>query len=231
MLSRRDFIKMIGSFAVILTPINRLLRQTDSSLQIEEPPDGELFAGFLLLPEDAPLPNIIKKPKFGIPNECGIGLTTGMPENNFFTLQFNTMKELAQKVDFPIYRLDNIQDGMKQGNISLIKTLEQDVYLVSTGYEVYNPATGIWECSIWIVEQTDFPYPVPIWQNEPVEPDVPGVLPEKVDFLPEPGVMVKTQSGYVFHWIESDILHTIVLESEDIALDGHLAFAQLQLTK
>jgi hypothetical protein len=81
------------------------------------------------------------------------------------------------------------------------------------------------------MEQTDFPYPVPIWENEPVEPDGPGVLPEKVDFLPVPGVMVKTQSGYVFHWIENDILHTIVFESEDIALDGRSAFEQLSLTK
>ncbi|NBD35313.1 MAG: hypothetical protein GVY30_04865 [Chloroflexi bacterium] len=64
--------------------------------------------------------------------------------------------------------------------------------------------------SIW--SQSDFPRPFPLWSSDPVEPGGPAVVLEKVDFLPSPGIMVTTRRGYVFHWIENDVLYTLITE-------------------
>lgn len=44
------------------------------------PEVGELYAGFLLLPADAPLPEFVQMPLQDIPIVCGVGVGRGGPE-------------------------------------------------------------------------------------------------------------------------------------------------------
>jgi hypothetical protein len=68
----------------------------------EEPPvEGELFAGFVLLPEGAPMPSFVKEPALGVPNMCGVGVGMGGPEPTAVTTNFLNAADILTKIDFP----------------------------------------------------------------------------------------------------------------------------------
>jgi hypothetical protein len=41
---------------------------------------------------------------------------------------------------------------------------------------------------------------------------------QKVDFTPTPGVLFSLPEGYVAHWIENNVLYTLIIE-QDIPID------------
>ncbi len=211
MITRRDFLKFVGGIGmIILTPIRRL--NLFPRKQLEQDIMGELYSGFLILPEGAPIPSIVKGPKLGFPNECGIGVVSEVPDRRFITQEYDTLEEFTRDTRVAMYSLKEIPKDTQLGSVSTIKTIDGEIYLVSLGYETYRADVDVWQCTIWLLAQMDFPYPIPIWHNNPVEPNGPAVRPEKVDFLPKPGIMVRTQNGYVFHWIENSIFFTLVFE-------------------
>jgi hypothetical protein len=63
--------------------------------------------------------------------------------------------------------------------------------------------------TIRLLAKPEFLRPYPLRSSKPLEPGGPTVTLQKVDFLPTPGVMILTQEGYIFHWIENDILYTL----------------------
>lgn len=49
MLSRRDFLRMIGAFSIVFTPLNKLFNKLPSAPQGGGTHKGELYEGFVLL--------------------------------------------------------------------------------------------------------------------------------------------------------------------------------------
>jgi len=142
----------------------------------------------------------------------------------------STAADLAKEVDFPVYTFSKLPEGLRPIGANLIRHKTGEVFATSVDFQSYNKETDGWETRVSIWAQPDFPRPFPLWSSDSVEPGGLAVVLEKVDFLPSPGIMVATQQGYVFHWIEKDVLYTLIAEAdlshEDaLALVLSLAFA------
>lgn len=86
-----------------------------------------------------------------------------------------------------------------------------EVFAASVNFGSFDENGGS-KGTVSISAQPDFPKPFPLWSSDPVELGGPAVILEKVDFLPLSGIMIATQTGYVFHWIEEDIFYTMMAE-------------------
>ena len=84
MLTRRDFVKILATIgsSILLLPLNRLKKaySLNENFSLGQPaifpqtsPLGEFYAGFLLLPDGAPVPPKVKYPERGMPTFCGVG--------------------------------------------------------------------------------------------------------------------------------------------------------------
>lgn len=224
MLTRRNFIKflaVVGS-GVLLPPLNKL-RWLDLFNQHVSwgPPEtllpptsslGEIYAGFLLLPDGAPVPPNVKYPERGMPTFCGVGAGHGGPVPTAVSQSFSTAAEMAREVDFPVYIFSKLPERLRQAGATLIRYETGEVFAALVDFQSHNGRSGDWETTVSIWAQPEFPRPFPLWSSEPVEPGGPAVALEKVDFLPSPGVMVTTRQGAVFHWIRNDVLYTLIAE-------------------
>lgn len=214
MLTRRDFIKFLGiTGAISLTPLRRILHfnsQVEDSIQQDQ--IGELYADFLLLPEGAAVPNFVQYSKAPMPRLCGVGIENKEARPDAVVHFFETHEEMAHKIDFPIYYLSPLPDDLRQGKAFSLSFDNGELHSLSMGYEAFNKETQYWEniVSFWMFKQ--FPRPFPLWIEDPVEVGGPSVFYEKVDFLPAPGIKVRTQEGFVFYWVEKDVLCTLTLE-------------------
>lgn len=215
MFTRRDFIKVMGWLGgIILTPLGRLRRWESTDLaRADAPPEGELYAGFLLLPEGTPIPPMVSPSELGVPIMCGVGVGRGGPHPTAVTKYMNTHHDLAQEVSFPVYTFYKLPGHLRAAGAHLIKHETGEVFSAAVNFDSYNLEAREWEeGTVSISADPDFPRPFPLWSSNPVEPGGPATTLEKVDFLPAPGIMVVTQDGYVFHWIENEILFTMVME-------------------
>ncbi|MCS6911060.1 MAG: hypothetical protein NZM11_10935 [Anaerolineales bacterium] len=125
---------------------------------------------------------------------------------------FASVAELAREMEFPLYALGEMSNGLRLGSAFLITHDTGEVYGASLGFETYNPESACWECTVSLQAYPDFPRPFPLWSRQPEKPADPAVVLEKVGFLPTPGIRVMTRAGYVCHWIEEHILYTLVVE-------------------
>ncbi|MCL4261041.1 MAG: hypothetical protein KJZ52_10485, partial [Anaerolineales bacterium] len=110
MLNRRDFIKMVGAFSFVLTPLNTLIRKTqgiDSS-------DGELYEGFVLLDQDAPIPSFVQVAP--CPILCNVDESTLLnPELDAYKGDiswFDSIENLRNNIDFRIFVLGSLPHKM-----------------------------------------------------------------------------------------------------------------------
>jgi hypothetical protein len=209
MWSRRQFIKTLGVLGgAVAAPFHWLGRaRAAAAPQVDLPPGAELYGGFLLLPEGALVPAFVQQPKLPPPNMCGVG--EGKP--NAVTRPFATAADLAKEVDFPVYTLGEMPNGLRPGSAFLITHNTGEVYGVSLGFETYNPNSAHWECAVSLWIQPDFPKPYPLWPSGPVEAGGSAVVLEKVDLLPAAGIRVATPAGYVYHWITREVFYTLAI--------------------
>lgn len=175
--------------------------------------EGELYEGFLLLPEGAPVPATVMQSKLGIPIVCGVGVGRGGPEPTAIVESVSSAIDLPNKTQFPIYTFSKLPSQIRSASATLIRHSSGEVFTSSVDFQTYNKNNGVWETTISIWAQPDFPRPLPLWSSTPAELGGPAVVLEKVDFLPSPGIRVTTDNGYVFHWIENDIFYTFVAEN------------------
>lgn len=187
-------------------------QQVASNRMVQEPNEGEIWEGFLLLPEGASVPKFVIYPELGIPIVCGVGVAQGGAIPTAVSEIFNSVEALAQVVNFPVYTLDHLPEGLRVGNVHLIKHRTGEIFAAFVAFHSYNKTTNNWETIVSIWAHPEFPRPFPLWSSNPVEPDGPAVRPMKVDFLPSPGVEVTTQAGYVYHWIRQEVLYTLTVE-------------------
>lgn len=223
MLARRDFIKILAVMggSILLSPLNRLkgLYSFNGASPLEQSatlpqksPLGEFYAGFLLLPDGAPVPPIVEYPKRGMPTFCGVGAGRDDLEPTAVIKSFSTVADLAREVTFPIYTLSKLPYGLRLVGANLIQHKTGEVFATMVDFQSRNRHSGNWETTVSIWAQPEFPRPFPLWSSDPVEPGGPAVILEKVDFLPSPGVMIATLKGAVFHWIKDNILYTLIAE-------------------
>jgi hypothetical protein len=212
MFNRRDFIKFMSLMGgVVLNPFQRFGNWSGLAADmIEETSVGELYGGFVLLPEGAPKPIFVQDEQYGLPNFCGafdegrLGKITG-----FYSPQ-NTLTDLTNKVEHPIYALSNAPDGLRYSGAGLVVHENGSVICGDITYEAFDPQIDIWYTAVSVWFYLDHPRPVPLWQEGNAgHKDLYGSL-EKVDFLPGGGgVMVQTRLGFSWHWVMQDVYYAL----------------------
>lgn len=99
------------------------------------PEVGELYAGFLLLPTDAPLPELVQMPSQDIPIVCGVGVGRGGPEPTADSKELGSTDELKNELDFEMYVWDDALHGLRLQRPNLIRYPNGDVFHVAVGIE------------------------------------------------------------------------------------------------
>ncbi|MEJ5308603.1 MAG: hypothetical protein WHX52_02420 [Anaerolineae bacterium] len=221
MLTRRNFLKFLVGVgnAILLPPFTGIgkfgssnknsSRRVSQTLFSTALPLGEVYAGFVLLPEGSPVPAYVQYPKSGIPTFCGVGEGASPTA---VSKPFRTVEETAKKVNFSLYTFGSLPENLRLTGAHLLEHSTGEVFAVLIDFQSYNKCSKNWQTTVSIWAQPEFPKPFPLWSSMPVEPDGPAVVPQKVDFLPSPGIMVATRQGAVFHWIRDDVLYTFIAE-------------------
>lgn len=228
MLSRRSFIKALAAVGgVLLLPLDRLGGRVAPVAEAQEPTVGELYEGFLLLPEGASVPSLVKYPALGTPifGEVPAGYKRGA--RIAVASAMESEQALAKACGFPIYTLKTLPSGARARKPLLTRYSSGEPFWAATSFESLDPQRQQWETTIGVCAGRVFPRPYPIRSAGVREPGVPASVPEKVSFLPSPGVMVPTARGFVFAWIESEVLYRATIElggprDEAIGLLGNL---------
>lgn len=240
-ISRRGFLRgtLFGSIGAIfvdrmgwLFPEQQrrmvsLPRVSTSNALVQQSAEGELYAGFLLLPEGASIPAFVRPPEMGIPIFCGVGVGRGGPRPTAMSKSLSTVADLKKEVGFPIYTLGGAFRGLDPSAVNLIKHETGEIYAASVIFESIDKDRQSSEI-VSITAHPDFSRPFPLWSCNPVEPDGPVIILEKVDLLPSAGILVATLQGYVFQWIEKDILYTFLAENNPTREDAELLARSLE---
>ncbi len=171
---------------------------------------GELYAGFILLPDGAPVPAFVKPSRRGIPDGCGVGRAD--PKIVAVIKSFARVEDVASEGRFPVYTFSKLPDGLRPRGGNLIKHPTGEVAGASIDFETYHAGARTWACTVSIWAQPDYPKPFPLWSQKALGPGGPAVVLEKVNFLPSPGIRVSTLLGCVFHWIQDEVCYRLRLE-------------------
>lgn len=233
MLTRRDFIKftsLVGG--VVLNPFQRLGSRLGIGLDVgEEVAVGELYAGFVLLPEGTPIPSFVEFPKKGSPNECGVGVGWGGIKPNAVSRFFDNEEGLAAEIKFPIYTLDDIPAELTPARAYMLSDETGEVYGAALGFDAFNIESGYWECVVSLWAQPKFPRPIPLYFRDPIESgDSVGFL-EKINYLPTLGIRTQTQEGFIYYWIENNIFYTLAVDPVSALKGAHEITSHLMLIK
>lgn len=178
---------------------------------------GELYGGFVLLPEGAPIPDIVQGYKFGIPTMCGV--SDGVEHQAHHTqsdavhVTLHSASDLAAQSEFPMYTLSKIPVGLRPSGVSLIMHGTGQLFGGTVTFEAYDQMAGTWYTAVSILAQYDFPQPFPLWSSNPVEEGGPAVKFEKVDFVPSgSGILIRNPVGFTLHWIKQGVFYTMCVE-------------------
>lgn len=212
-LRRRELLKQGGILlaGTALFQWSKLLQLGNQShtrsLGSEPPPGVEEYAGFLLLPEGTLVPSFVRYPERGIPVFCGVGDA----EIAAVSQSLTGAEDLVKQLGFPIYTFRELPNGLRPIGANLIRYKTGEVYAASVNFGSFDQSNNS-RGMVSITAQPDFPRPFPLRSSASVEPGGPAVILQKVSFLPSPGIMVATYKGYIFFWIEEDILYTLLAE-------------------
>ena len=242
--SRRQFVKgVIGSLGGMFVArlgglfpeMKPLLAKQSSaaanvrqqSLLLHQMDVGELYSGFLLLPEGIDASPYVDYPSIGTPQFCGAG---DGASPTVVSNSFKTVGELASTVDFPIYVVHDVSDipiSLVAKDIYATKYITGEIYSTTIYYHAVFEGEKVSEGQIFLWAYPVFPKPYPMWNSEPVEVDGFSFIPERVDFLPRPGLMSTSSQGFVFYWIEKDVLYNMIMEPFSNIQDAKLIVNRL----
>jgi hypothetical protein len=221
MLSRREFIKFTGLIGVaVLAPLRRLgWLQTVGTGQIDEPP-GELYAGFVLLPEGSAWPPFVQCAPAPILGQVDDEHNPDVLALRGETLWFDNLSEMINNIPFSTYVPNSLPKGTAFVQGYIIHFAQSgEVFEARTDFGTTEGNQPLFNVSARPV----FPRPYPIWPvNSPAqgigltrpENDEIVMHPEKINFTPTPGLMLATAVGYSLQWIKQDILYTLVVEND-----------------
>jgi hypothetical protein len=222
--SRRRFLKgTIGTLGgTILAQVTGLFpearpllaRSTQEAAPVIRPPAqldaGELYEGFLLLQSGDNVPDFVLPATLAPPAICGIGAEETGRRSEAVNIEFDSDQLLARYIDFPIYKLSQIPEGMRLMGASLELHSSGVPYRASLLYDL--PDSLFSGSIINIDAYTSFAYPFPLFGSPPVEDNGPAITLDKVSFLPQAGIYVPLSRGAVFHWIKHNIRYMMTIE-------------------
>jgi hypothetical protein len=170
--------------------------------------EGELYGNFLLLPDpDAPVPASVKTPHAG-PTSIIAG-PSDVVRPAVLTANFENPSALASTVDFPVYQLGRIPDYLRPAGGYVERNADGRVTCALLSYLSYLPDLDLWASTVELSAAELFPSPFPLWPTRlrAGGPDEVVFEPEKVNFLPSPGVMTLSELGQRLWWVERGILY------------------------
>jgi hypothetical protein len=220
MFNRRDFLKMVGAFSVVLIPLKKLVGEASYGSSISE---GELYNGFVLLDVDSAIPLFVESAP--CPILCLIDETEQFDANlNSYrgeTLWFDSIEALRENINFRLFVPGSLPNKMTflQGYV-LRFVGSGDVWeaRLDFGFE------GNQDPLVSLSARPIFARPYPVWpvlsypqkKADDLILDEEYVVkkPEKVAFTPSRGIMLPTDHGYTLQWIKKDVMYTMFVEYE-----------------
>jgi len=222
MFNRRDVLKKSAVLAgtLSLLGLDRLSAKADTG----GPDAGELYEGFLLLPQGTQSPPQVVYPVPGPPVVCGVsgGKATAVAK------PFERHDLLRKESGIPLYAVNNLPPSIQPDGGYLIEQEWGSVFLALLGYKVQDSSTGLWEAGMSLTAQPTFPRPFPFWYGPSptgVDGIARGLWPVKVSFLPAPGLQVTSTLGQSFYWISRNVLYTLKIEHPAISSNSAQAIA------
>jgi hypothetical protein len=216
-LSRRQFLKSVvgGLGATALTRLIGFFPEYQSTFALpagaskghhlsQDQVEGlELFHGFLLLPEEAPLPALAHTASH-IDLHGTDSAFAGM------SIQLDSITELKQHISFPVYIPTELPPEMQFASAGITKFVQSgEIWGVYANFTTNDLANG--QITTWA--RPEYPKPFPVWPVRfPFAHDDP-IRPEKVSFTPSPGILLPSMLGYSLLWIEHDVLYSLFVEN------------------
>lgn len=223
-ISRRQFIQLIGLIGgTLLVSLEKLVGFTAYA---KEGPgsNGEIYAGFLILNNCSDF-----VPAFVIDTPCPIFGTLDKVDDCDHpliafcgeTIRIGKVDELENLIRFPLYLPNFLPEEGRFlfGQITRF-TKSEKVWEVRLDYGIREDERSI----LSISARTLFPKPFPIWPAIlPVQDtDIMGSQegfeirqPAKVGFTPIPGLMTTYDDGFLLQWIIDEILYSIFVENPE----------------
>jgi predicted DCC family thiol-disulfide oxidoreductase YuxK len=172
------------------------------------PGEGELWEGFVLLPEGAPIPPFVRQ----VPTPI-LCQTDGRPEAEALrgeTLTFTELAPLRSLIRFPLYGPSRLPPGIVWQGATVTRFARSgEVFSVSLNF-----GDGEGVPRIRVIAQPMYPSPYPVWPvYAPDRPEEP-IFPEKVFFTPRPGLLLPSAQGHLALWIEQNTLYVLIAEHD-----------------
>lgn len=180
---------------------------------------GELYAGFILLGQNDPLPSCVQPPQLQAPSMCGIG-EPGEPWSapTAVTEELGTASALAAIADYAVYELGALPNGLVLDGVALVKQPTGEHYEATLRYRAYDPALGDWFTAVSVTANPDTHEPYPLWTHAPEQEGDEDVTLIKVNYTPKPGIFVAMPGqvtdqcdmcDYKFTWVDDGVLYTL----------------------
>ncbi len=172
------------------------------------PGEGELWEGFVLLPEGAPIPPFVRQ----VPTPI-LCQTDGRPEAEALrgeTLTFTELAPLRSLIRFPLYGPSRLPPGIVWQGATVTRFARSgEVFSVSLNF-----GDGEGVPRLRVIAQPMYPSPYPVWPvYAPDRPEEP-IFPEKVFFTPRPGLLPPSAQGHLALWIEQNTLYVLIAEHD-----------------
>ncbi len=200
MFTRKQVLKVVGLSSVLpFIPIDIVRRGFVShAASIRDSTVGELYAGFLLLPDQTPVPPTVTPSRFGIPIVC----TQGEAPATAVVTHFDAHTDVQKRSRVQLYTFNAPASLQPVGG----EVIEHEFGILFGAETLFQSPLG--QVRFWA--QSDFARPFPMWSG----PNSAGsaVQLDKVDFLPAPGLRVTAPLGYVFYWIARDVLYRLTID-------------------
>jgi len=183
-------------------------RAAGSAPPLPGPGEGEIWEGFVLLPEGAPLPSFVTCAPAPI-----LCQTDGSPEAEALrgeVLTFPDLEQLRPFIRFPLYRPSRLPPGIAWRGAAVTRFARSgEVFSVSLNF-----GDGEGVPRIRVIAQPMYPSPYPVWPvYAPDRPEEP-IFPEKVFFTPRPGLRLPSARGHLALWQEAGVLYTLIAEHD-----------------
>jgi len=210
---RRRLLQQGGALAA-LALLRRLPGGSPMARHEKAPPTppaagaGELWEGFVLLPEGAPIPPFVRQ----VPTPI-LCQTDGGPEAEALrgeTLTFTEPERLRSLIRFPLYGPSRLPPGMVWQGATVTRFARSgEVFSVSLNF-----GDGEGVPRLRVIAQPMYPSPYPVWPvYAPDRPEEP-IFPEKVFFTPRPGLLLPSAQGHLALWIEQNTLYVLIAEHD-----------------
>lgn len=209
MFTRKQVLKVVGLSSVLpFIPIDVAgLGSAIHAASAQDATVGEIYAGFLLLPDESPVPSTVTPAKFGVPIMC----TQGGASVTAIVTYFDTHKDVQKRSQMQLYTFGNMPVNLQPAGGQVIEHEFGPIFGAETFFQSSQGSARLWA-------QSDFTRPFPMWSG----PNSAGaaVQLDKVDFLLTPGLRVTAPLGYVFYWIARDVLYRLTIEKTIAATDA-----------